>query len=267
LDILVLASALTSASLYSDSSTVRLELYATGKEVHIHIMGLNSLPLNNHNRSKSASTSNINGTSSLKSFQRSFSSASAFPLSIKSVNVPKFDQDDDELTGSQWPASPPLAVKSSLGALGNTKGTNNAAASRAHWGKKTLVNLAATSYPEIATSLNSTVVPVKTTLSTQNAVKKPIKRQYPWETMADPPTKKVKGPQHGAFHTMSTGASSLGNNAVPGPSKSDLLTGSSLNIKQKVLLSPEQQKILHMVTNENKNVFFTGSAGALLSSS
>ncbi|WVQ85854.1 hypothetical protein IAT38_008022 [Cryptococcus sp. DSM 104549] len=37
--------------------------------------------------------------------------------------------------------------------------------------------------------------------------------------------------------------------------------GSGLNIKQKVTLSTEQQKVLQMVVGEGKNMFFTGSAG------
>lgn len=36
---------------------------------------------------------------------------------------------------------------------------------------------------------------------------------------------------------------------------------SSLNIKQKVVLSAEQQKVLEMVTVDGKSLFFTGSAG------
>lgn len=34
-----------------------------------------------------------------------------------------------------------------------------------------------------------------------------------------------------------------------------------VNIKQKVLLSLEQQKVLQFVVGDGKNVFFTGSAG------
>ncbi|WVQ95472.1 hypothetical protein IAU59_002569 [Kwoniella sp. CBS 9459] len=38
-------------------------------------------------------------------------------------------------------------------------------------------------------------------------------------------------------------------------------TGPSVNIKQKVTLSAEQQKVLSLVVGEGKNIFFTGSAG------
>ncbi|OCF54639.1 ATP-dependent DNA helicase PIF1 [Kwoniella mangroviensis CBS 10435] len=38
-------------------------------------------------------------------------------------------------------------------------------------------------------------------------------------------------------------------------------SGSTLNIKQKVTLSAEQQKVMQLVVAEGKNIFFTGSAG------
>ena len=38
----------------------------------------------------------------------------------------------------------------------------------------------------------------------------------------------------------------------------------SLNVKQQIVLSAEQQKVLKMVVDEKKNVFFTGSAGPSL---
>jgi len=36
---------------------------------------------------------------------------------------------------------------------------------------------------------------------------------------------------------------------------------STISIKQKVVLSAEQQKVLTLVVQEGKNIFFTGSAG------
>jgi hypothetical protein len=36
----------------------------------------------------------------------------------------------------------------------------------------------------------------------------------------------------------------------------------TVNIKQKLVLSGEQQKVLQLVVSEGKNMFFTGSAGA-----
>lgn len=39
----------------------------------------------------------------------------------------------------------------------------------------------------------------------------------------------------------------------------------SLNVKQQIVLSAEQQKVLKMVVDEKKNVFFTGSAGETIS--
>ena len=144
---------------------------------------------------------------------------------------------------------PPYRAKlPAPGALGNGKGTNNAAASNAHWGKKTSV-------------LNNLHNPTSSSTSSSKVATK--KRQFPWEHMADP-VKKPKATLNdkGAYHTLSGASSS--NNAAAGPSKSNLLTGKALNIKQKVLLSSEQQKILTMVVDEQKNIFFTGSAGTHL---
>lgn len=42
--------------------------------------------------------------------------------------------------------------------------------------------------------------------------------------------------------------------------KAPLLTSLAIDIKQKVMLSSEQQMVLNMVL-QGKNVFFTGSAG------
>lgn len=38
----------------------------------------------------------------------------------------------------------------------------------------------------------------------------------------------------------------------------------TVNIKNKLILSSEQQAVLRMVVDEGKNIFFTGSAGASL---
>ncbi len=38
-------------------------------------------------------------------------------------------------------------------------------------------------------------------------------------------------------------------------------SGPTLNIKQKMVLSSEQQKVLQHVVAEGRNIFFTGSAG------
>ena len=54
-----------------------------------------------------------------------------------------------------------------------------------------------------------------------------------------------------------------------GPSKRSTSAGSVgsskvvMNIKQKVVLSNEQQQVMQSVVGEGKNIFFTGSAGEL----
>ncbi|WVF67909.1 hypothetical protein IAT40_002671 [Kwoniella sp. CBS 6097] len=59
-------------------------------------------------------------------------------------------------------------------------------------------------------------------------------------------------------HTLSKKA--MSRTGSGGKSKA-VSSGPSLNIKQKVTLSAEQQKVLSLVVGEGKNIFFTGSAG------
>ncbi|WVW80758.1 hypothetical protein I302_102744 [Kwoniella bestiolae CBS 10118] len=64
------------------------------------------------------------------------------------------------------------------------------------------------------------------------------KRALPWEE------------EHTTSKKAMTRTSSAGKSAGP-----------SLNIKQKVALSAEQQKVMQLVVSEGQNIFFTGSAG------
>ncbi|GAA6050730.1 hypothetical protein JCM3770_006598 [Rhodotorula araucariae] len=85
----------------------------------------------------------------------------------------------------------------------------------------------------------------------------PAKRTLPWEELeAAGPRSARSGSAN--FHELSgpAGASKL----APG-AKGKLLTSNSMDIKQKVVLSPEQQMVLKLVVDNDKNVFFTGSAG------
>ncbi|KAK8850592.1 hypothetical protein IAR55_004511 [Kwoniella newhampshirensis] len=70
-----------------------------------------------------------------------------------------------------------------------------------------------------------------------------LKRALPWEE------------EHAASKRAMAKTNSTGN------TKTVTSTGPSLNIKQKVALSAEQQKVLQLVVAEGKNIFFTGSAG------
>lgn len=71
----------------------------------------------------------------------------------------------------------------------------------------------------------------------------------PWEPEAIKPSKVPRS-------ESSTSAGSKGK------SKKTSGTGiGSLNVRQQIVLSAEQQKVLKMVVEERKNVFFTGSAG------
>lgn len=46
-------------------------------------------------------------------------------------------------------------------------------------------------------------------------------------------------------------------------SKAKITVGPTVTVKGKIFLSAEQKKVLSLVVDEGKNIFFTGSAGAL----
>lgn len=92
----------------------------------------------------------------------------------------------------------------------------------------------------------------------------PRKRSLPWEELE---ASSSRGPRTGSknFHELSgpAGAANGNKRRISSEMKGKLLTSDSLDVKQKVVLSPEQQVVLKLVVEEGKNVFFTGSAGAL----
>ncbi|GAA5839577.1 hypothetical protein JCM9279_005984 [Rhodotorula babjevae] len=85
----------------------------------------------------------------------------------------------------------------------------------------------------------------------------PTKRALPWEQLEETASRSSRAGSAN-FHELSgpSGASRISSGA-----KGKLLTSDSMDIKQKVVLSPEQQMVLKMVVENDKNVFFTGSAG------
>ncbi|SGY15331.1 BQ5605_C013g07329 [Microbotryum silenes-dioicae] len=98
-----------------------------------------------------------------------------------------------------------------------------------------------------STSINST------TSNTSAASTVPKKRVMPWDLPSSASlSKSVKLAHNGtsAFHVIGDG-----NLTRVG------LADSSMDIKQKILLSPEQQIVHKLVVDEGKSVFFTGSAG------
>lgn len=93
----------------------------------------------------------------------------------------------------------------------------------------------------------------KTTSTSSSASKgAPVvkKRALPWENIGAG----VKAVKEKASNYHNVGGSKSG-------SSKSMLTSNSMNIKQKVILSPEQQMVLKLVVDDGKNVFFTGSAG------
>lgn len=84
----------------------------------------------------------------------------------------------------------------------------------------------------------------------------PQKRRLPWADLEASTSKQTRTGSSN-FHELSgpSGSSKLAG------VKGQMLTSSSMDIKQKVLLSPEQQMVHKLVVEDGKSVFFTGSAG------
>ena len=85
----------------------------------------------------------------------------------------------------------------------------------------------------------------------------PKKRVMPWDDITDQQPRQAR--PKSTFHTV--GGSLRERDAATANSKAGLLTSNTMNIKQKVVLSPEQQMVLKLVVDDGRNVFFTGSAG------
>jgi hypothetical protein len=75
------------------------------------------------------------------------------------------------------------------------------------------------------------------------------KRLCPWDEAAAGPSKVARASSATPSDSGKGKGKSTGNGIGP------------LNVKQQIMLSAEQQKVLTMVTKERKSVFFTGSAG------
>ncbi|GAA94772.1 hypothetical protein E5Q_01427 [Mixia osmundae IAM 14324] len=92
----------------------------------------------------------------------------------------------------------------------------------------------------------------------------PKKREMPWDRIGVK-TRMEPGPSKSTNTDIEAKPSNLrliGEEAGPAPtSPLENLTNPALNIKQKISLSPEQQRVLLSVVEEGKSVFFTGSAG------
>ncbi|GEM08896.1 mitochondrial dna helicase [Rhodotorula toruloides] len=87
----------------------------------------------------------------------------------------------------------------------------------------------------------------------------PKKRTLPWEELEASSSRSSASSSSSTsrnFHELAgpPGAKTAG-------TAGRLLTSDSMDIKQKVVLSPEQQTVHKLVVEDGKNVFFTGSAG------
>lgn len=89
----------------------------------------------------------------------------------------------------------------------------------------------------------------------------PKKRSLPWEELEATSSRYSRAGSKN-FHELSGPSNGAGKRRISSETKGKLLTSDTIDIKQKVVLSPEQQVVLKLVVEEGKNVFFTGSAGA-----
>lgn len=96
--------------------------------------------------------------------------------------------------------------------------------------------------------------------STISAIRK--KRVNPWEVVTPDKSQKKNPPNEANTATgAKLSAPTFSRAGSTEPSKAELLTSSTLDIKQKVMLSTEQQQVLKTVVEKSESVFFTGSAG------
>ncbi len=131
------------------------------------------------------------------------------------------------------------------------------------------IHSSASSYSSVKSSLpqlNTTASrsnPSSDGASSGSSTSLPKKRVNPWENLSPDQTKR-------SSKTPKTNAGNFGKLSGPGMSRTgsaegstrlNLLTSSTLDIKQKVLLSQEQQHVLKSVVEKGESVFFTGSAG------
>ncbi|GAA6009624.1 hypothetical protein JCM11491_001037 [Sporobolomyces phaffii] len=89
------------------------------------------------------------------------------------------------------------------------------------------------------------------------------KRKLPWEDLENEAASSKQTRQTASssanFHELS-GPGGGGSSRMAGV-KGQMLTSTTMDIKQKVILSPEQQMVHKLVVDDGKSVFFTGSAG------
>lgn len=96
-----------------------------------------------------------------------------------------------------------------------------------------------------------------------NAV--PKKRVNPWENLSPEQSRKRSTTPGSNFTTVGGPAMGRAGSGEGGSSRANL-SSDALDIRQKMVLSPEQQQVLRMVVDKGESVFFTGSAGKPLDS-
>lgn len=212
----------------------------------------------------------------LGSFQRSFSGGSAAAAPRPAPDAP----DSDELGEDEWPATqrPPMASRPvnvsappARAVAGSSKPSTSAGppkqrawtAPKAAFASDGNADRSGAMWAQRAADRKAGG---SASASTSKAAPPAVlhKRVFPWDSIedaAEPSAKRIaldrgeSGGGSGARSFSALGGRSRSGSPAPGAGSS------TLNIRQKVTLSSEQQQVLKLVVSGGQSVFFTGSAG------
>ena len=203
------------------------------------------------------------------------SSLKAKPTVISSLKR-DWDEPKEEseilLTEEDWPASPPRKklATSVMSKYKQNEGFSKSVAAptkNGDWRNESTIakgkpltpapsfRTAAAGSQKLATMFNPPSMSKSAVANAQRQTSAPPKaRSMPWENLHAPV--KTLAKSESTFHSLGGAVGS-----TTAAEKRRLLSSETMDIKQKVILSPEQQLVLKMVVEDGKNVFFTGSAG------
>ena len=212
--------------------------------------------------------------SRLGSLQRSFSVGSAAPAPRKAP-----DADSDELDESEWPTTQrPLAsrpanvtVPARAPVAGSSKAVAPAGPPKQRAWTAPKAAFASDGNNERSNAVWAQRAADRKAGGSSSKAKSPApappvavlhKRVFPWDSIEDAaePSAKRIALDRGESGSGSRSFSALGGRSRSGSPAPGVGT-STLNIRQKVTLSSEQQKVLQLVVSGGQSVFFTGSAG------
>lgn len=188
------------------------------------------------------------------------------------VPKPNLDRDQDQLGSDEWPTSPKKPKPAGL-----NPGFSTSVSSRPTKTGSATTSTATDNKPSTVSAFFKPVsrAPIASSSKTNNA--RPANNptlhfntggSRPWDLS------RITEPDMGQYTAGSASRTALSAyDNLTGPAGSKLastskgssgLMSTSANIKQKLLLSPEQRKVLELAVDKGQNIFFTGSAGASL---